>query len=372
MPNAPRVSVCIPTYNYGRFLGDAIDSVLAQEYEAFELIVVDNASDDDTPAVVAAREDPRLRAHRNDRNLGLFGNFARCLELATGEFVKFLAADDWLHPAYLREAMALVERHPTAAIVSGPGFYVDADGDIYALGSTGVFATELVPGEEALRAQAEHLNVVGMPSAALLRRGALDAVGGFDERFAPASDVHLWGKLLAHHDLAWLAQPRCYLRIHATKAHDYGLDPSESTFLAWEDLGRTQGGRVTPELVRRAVGRGGRAQPAVRRYAPAGRPSGRGAEDRRVHESPRRLAACAGTPGVAAAGPRPRPAGAHAGDPRRQDHRVRADGACGAAARALQDGGPLAALTRADTACGSSPHARRERPARWAASASCH
>ena len=253
MPSAPRVSVCIPTYNYGRFLGDAIDSVLAQEYEAFELIVVDNASDDDTPAVVAAREDPRLRAHRNNRNLGLFGNFARCLELATGEFVKFLAADDWLHPAYLREAMALVERYPTAAIVSGPGFYVDANGDIYALGSTGVFATELVPGEEALRAQAEHLNVVGMPSAALLRRDALDAVGGFDERFAPASDVHLWGKLLAHHDLAWLAQPRCYLRIHATKAHDYGLDPSESTFLAWEDLGRTQAGRVTPELVRQAL-----------------------------------------------------------------------------------------------------------------------
>jgi hypothetical protein len=253
MPSAPRVSVCIPTYNYGRFLGAAIDSVLAQEYGAFELIVVDNASTDDTPAVVAARQDPRLRAYRNDRNVGLFGNFARCLELAAGEFVKFLAADDWLHPAYLREAMVLMERHATAAIVSGPGFYVDPDGAIYALGSTGVFATELIPGEEALRAQAEHLNVVGMPSAALLRRGALEAVGGFDERFAPASDVHLWGKLLAHHDLAWLAHPRCYLRIHATKAHDYGLDPSESTFLAWEDLGRTQAARVTPKLVRRAL-----------------------------------------------------------------------------------------------------------------------
>jgi hypothetical protein len=87
----------------------------------------------------------------------------------------------------------------------------------------------------------------------LLRRAALDAVGGFDERFAPASDVHLWGKLLARHDLAWLAQPRCYLRIHATKAHDYGLDPSESTFLAWEDLGRDDAGRITPALVRRAL-----------------------------------------------------------------------------------------------------------------------
>jgi glycosyltransferase involved in cell wall biosynthesis len=248
-----QVSVCIPTYNYGRYLGTAIDSVLAQEYEDFELIVVDNASDDDTATVVAARRDQRLRVYRNDRNLGLFGNFARCLELATGEFVKFLAADDWLHPAYLREAVTLMKRHPTAAIVSAPGFFVDADGCVYGLGYAGVFGEELVPGDAALRAQAAHLNVIGMPSAVLLRRAALDAVGGFDERFAPASDVHLWGKLLARHDLAWLAQPRSYLRIHARKAHDYGLDPSESTFLAWEQLGRDDAERITPTLVRRAL-----------------------------------------------------------------------------------------------------------------------
>src|SRR5215218_3603182 len=101
----PRVSVCIPTYNYGHFLGAAIESVLRQEFDDFELVVVDNASEDDTPAVVARYHDPRLRHHRTDRNMGLFGTFARSLEIARGEFVKFLAADDWLHPAYLREAV---------------------------------------------------------------------------------------------------------------------------------------------------------------------------------------------------------------------------------------------------------------------------
>lgn len=255
MPSSapPTVSVCIPTYNYGHFLGAAIDSVLAQEFGDFELVVVDNASEDDTPAVVAARSDPRLRHHRNERNLGLFGNFARCLELARGEFVKFLAADDWLHPAYLRDAVALMGRRPSAAIVSGPGYFVHADGRIFGLGFTGLFDGELVPGARALRAQADHLNVVGMPSNVLLRREAVEAVGGFDGRFAPAADVHLWGKLLARHDLGWLDQPRSYLRIHATKAHDYGLDPSESTFLAWKQLGETGGERVSPELVRRAL-----------------------------------------------------------------------------------------------------------------------
>lgn len=246
----PAVSVCIPAYNYGRFLARAIDSVLAQEYTDFELIVVDNASEDDTPAVLARYGD-RIRAHRNERNIGLFGNFARCLELARGEHVKFLAADDWLHPAYLGEAVALLDAHPSAAIVSGPGFFVDEDGRVFGVGTTGVFAPGLVSGSYALRAQADLLNVVGMPSNTLVRRAALEEAGGFDARFAPAADVHLWGKLLARHDLAWMARPRCYLRIHRTKAHDYGLDPSESTFLAWEALGRETG--VGGELVARAI-----------------------------------------------------------------------------------------------------------------------
>jgi glycosyltransferase involved in cell wall biosynthesis len=249
----PRVSVCIPTYNYGHFLGAAIESVLGQEFDDFELVVVDNASQDDTPAVVARYHDPRLRLHRNDRNIGLFGNFARSLEIATGEFVKFLAADDWLHPAYLREAVALMQHHPTAGIVSGPGFYVDGDCRVYGVGTTGVFSGGLVSGDVALRAQAEHLNVIGMPSNTLIRRAMLEAVGGFDERFAPAADVHLWGKLLARHDLGWLSHPRCYLRIHRAKAHDYGLDPTESTFLAWERLGEEIGPPITHELVNRAL-----------------------------------------------------------------------------------------------------------------------
>jgi glycosyltransferase involved in cell wall biosynthesis len=248
----PRVSVCIPTYDYARYLPAAIDSVLAQDYDDYELIVVDNASRDETPAVLARYGD-RIRAYRNERNLGLFGNFARCLELARGELVKFLAADDWLHPAFLGEAVALMDRHPSAAIVSGPGFYVDEEGRVWGVGTTGVFDAGLVPGPVALRAQADLLNAIGMPSNTLLRRAAVDAAAGFDERFAPAADVHLWGKLLARHDLAWLERPRSFLRIHGTKAHDYGLDPSESTFLAWEALGREVGPPIDAALVARAL-----------------------------------------------------------------------------------------------------------------------
>ena len=74
-----------------------------------------------------------------------------------------------------------------------------------------------------------------MPTNTLIRRDAVEAVGGFDPRFAPASDIHLWLKLLARGDLGWMPDPLCFLRVHATKGHDYGPDPTESTFLGWED-----------------------------------------------------------------------------------------------------------------------------------------
>src|SRR6266550_1769239 len=103
----PAVSVCIPTYNYARFLGSAIDSVIAQTFEDFELIV--------------SYDDARIRAYRNDRNLGLFGNFSRCLELAGTDLVKFVCADDWLDPRYLERAMPVMASHPEVALLTTAG-----------------------------------------------------------------------------------------------------------------------------------------------------------------------------------------------------------------------------------------------------------
>jgi hypothetical protein len=86
----------------------------------------------------------------------------------------------------------------------------------------------------------------------LLRREAVAAAGGFDPRFAPASDVHLWLKLLSRHDLGWVPEPLCYLRVHRSKEHGFGPDPTESTFLGWEDVAARAGSPVTPELLERA------------------------------------------------------------------------------------------------------------------------
>jgi hypothetical protein len=247
------VSVCIPTYNYARYLPRAIESVLAQTYGDFELIVSDNASTDDTQAVLAGFSDPRIRTFRNERNLGLFGNFSRCLELAGGDMVKFVCADDWLDPAYLSRTVPLMERHDEIGLLTTDGFFVDEQGRTFALSTPEFDGGPVVRAADALRVQAGSLNVIGMPSSVLLRRVAVEEAGGFDDRFAPASDVHLWLKLLTRWDVGWVAEPLCFLRVHNSKEHGYGNDPSESTFLSWEDVAARPGSPIDPRTLDTAL-----------------------------------------------------------------------------------------------------------------------
>jgi len=88
----------MPTWNGEPFVADALQSVLAQGYGDFELLVLDDASTDGTLDVVSGLRDARIRIHRNRRRLGLAANWNRCLELAGGEYVKLFFQDDLLAP----------------------------------------------------------------------------------------------------------------------------------------------------------------------------------------------------------------------------------------------------------------------------------
>ena len=85
--STPKVSVCIPVYNGSDYIAYAIQSVLAQTYKNFNLIVCDNCSTDNTEEIVRNFEDPRLSYVRNNKNLGLVGNENRCLELSKGDYI---------------------------------------------------------------------------------------------------------------------------------------------------------------------------------------------------------------------------------------------------------------------------------------------
>lgn len=107
----PLVSIGLPVYNGGEFISQALDSLLAQEYENFELIISDNGSDDGTSEVCQsyAAGDRRIRYQRSDENRGALWNFCKVFELSGGKYYMWAAHDDLWSPGYLKNCVAALE-----------------------------------------------------------------------------------------------------------------------------------------------------------------------------------------------------------------------------------------------------------------------
>jgi glycosyltransferase involved in cell wall biosynthesis len=120
------VSIGLPVYNGDSYLERAARSVLEQDYEQVELIIVDNASDDATPAIAErlAAADERVRYYRNPENVGAARNFCRAFELAQGPYFKWAAYDDWLEPNYVSACVDVLQRQPgTVLVFPGTNIY---------------------------------------------------------------------------------------------------------------------------------------------------------------------------------------------------------------------------------------------------------
>ena len=114
-----KVTVLMPTYNVAPWIGEAIDSVLRQTYQDFELLVIDDCSTDDTVKVACKIEDPRIRIVQNERNLGLSDNLNRGLSLITTEYVARMDGDDIALPHWLEREMTFLETHPEVGVCGG-------------------------------------------------------------------------------------------------------------------------------------------------------------------------------------------------------------------------------------------------------------
>jgi hypothetical protein len=123
-------SIGVPVYNGARYLREALDSLLAQDYTDFEVIISDNASDDATEAICReyAARDPRVRYHRSERNMGPAWNFLRVYELARGEYFMWAAHDDRRDPRCLGLCVAALERNPRALMCCMDARIIDEEG----------------------------------------------------------------------------------------------------------------------------------------------------------------------------------------------------------------------------------------------------
>jgi glycosyltransferase involved in cell wall biosynthesis len=217
----PLVSVLLAVHDDARFVGQAIHSVLGQTLPDLELIVVDDASKDGTPALLDAVADERLRVVRNEQQAGLAASLNRGLDLARGRYVARLDADDVALPERLERQVERMRAEPRCAVVGTGIVELDEDGR---LGATHVLPAGATP----LRWHALFGSPFFHPTV-LVDLELLDAHGlRYDAEYLESEDYELWTRLFAYADGGNLAAPLVLKRVHAGQASRRRSDLQES------------------------------------------------------------------------------------------------------------------------------------------------
>jgi len=212
MTGSLKVSIVIPAYNHGTYVGAAIRSVLDQTFQDLELIIINDGSSDNTEEVVLGFSDDRIRYY-SQANRGLSATLNRGLSLARGEYFGFLPSDDMYEPEKLARQVAHLDAHPELGVVFSYQALIDAAGA--PLRDDEVEAWFRVPHEtkEEIFPALFERNFLAAPSV-LMRMACFDRVGGFDESLKYAQDYDLWLRTLKYYDIRLLKEPLIRYRWH--------------------------------------------------------------------------------------------------------------------------------------------------------------
>lgn len=215
--DGPLVSFVIPCYKLAHYLRPCLDSLLGQTYRNLELLIMDDCSPDDTPAVAASYSDARVRYFRNDPNLGHLRNYNKGIGLARGDYIWLVSADDCLRSKdAVGRFVALMEQDPRLAYVFCSAMGLGENGD-----ETGVvewarpFTKDVVlEGRRFLATLAEG-NCVSAPSV-MVRRRCYEAAGNFPLDLPHAGDWYLWCAFAFCGEVGYLNEPMVCYRIHGS------------------------------------------------------------------------------------------------------------------------------------------------------------
>lgn len=208
----PKVSVIIPTYNRERFIADAIDSVLTQTYDDFEVIVVDDGSSDGTPAILSRYADDRL-IHLRQNNNGRSRARNRALAIARGKYIAFLDSDDVYLPDKLALQVSFLDSHPDVGMIYTSAACIDEEGRginyRYVASVSGDIYRHIAFFEPV---------TITLPTV-MARRSVFDRAGMFDERMERFEDTDMWRRISKVTYIHAMPIETCKLRTH----HDNSL-----------------------------------------------------------------------------------------------------------------------------------------------------
>lgn len=219
-------TIAIPGYGRPEATCRAIESALQQELDGLEVLVVDDLSPGDTWETVeafareAARRypKPRLRLVQNAANVGLFGNFNRCLELAEGKYIRILCNDDRLMPGSIAKEVELLEQHPQAVFLSTRGREMTADGQLHRIFAdefpAGVYHGEEMIGKVLWLIAHYNSNPLNYPSGILIRGETAREIGQFTDRYRLVGDIDYWFRLFTRGEVIVADHIGCEVMFH--------------------------------------------------------------------------------------------------------------------------------------------------------------
>jgi len=225
--NLVQVCICIPTYNSEKTIAETLNSILRQSYEIFRIILVDNASTDNTLNIVQtyADSDKRISIIRNEKNIGAEANFTRCIEVASGDYTAIFHADDVYHSDIISKQVIFMEQHQDAGAVFTMARQIDAEGNFLGIAR---MPNELIGGgwdrtycfEEIFKLILRDHNFIKCPSALVRTDIYKHHVSKWDgDRFASSADLWVWLCILEKYTIGILPEP----------LFDYRLSTSQGT-----------------------------------------------------------------------------------------------------------------------------------------------
>lgn len=237
----PKVTVYVPCRAYGRYLSQALESVLAQTMHDWELLIVDDGSEDETSRIArryeAAHPD-RLRVLRHPSPRGLQACANTALQAAQGELILRLDADDYLDENALLVLSAYLDAHPDVALVFPNYIYVDEAGSVLGLEQ-----------RKRVGQEAHLLDLPAHGACAMVRKRILKSVGGYDERYDRQDGYELWLKVVNRYPVANVSTPLFYYRQHPRSlAQDEQQALATRRRIKDDRVGREQGS-VQPRVV---------------------------------------------------------------------------------------------------------------------------
>ena len=226
----PLVSICVPTYNSSRYLRQSLDSLIAQTYGNLEVIISDNASDDDSLAIANEYgEKYGFKVFANICNSGALNNWNRLIELAQGEYVAIYHSDDVYEPTIVEESVDLLEREPDVGLIGAMATVIDESGKKqYPLGlPAGVEPSVLYGFAEVFRAVLGNGGdrVFLVTPSVMVRRRLYQELGSFDTsgRFGSAGDYEMWLRIAARSPAFVIPRPLMRYRVHKEQGSEREL-----------------------------------------------------------------------------------------------------------------------------------------------------